>query len=1186
MSKKGQDNQRGISFQNKVALLYMLDHYKYANFTEIRFEGDNFEDFTLFFTNSINHSTFFYNFEIKNWNTPLSRNEIRKSIKKEVEKGINRYSEKGSFFIVAPSFSEDCKEIESFKEKFFFNSKKNFEETKTLYQKIYGNNPLFNWHKEEVLFLKYVHLVKVESKNIDNMIMDRFFYEDSFFYTADNLDSIISRFLRKITDNSSSGRSLKKREIQSIITKFHQEEAQKSESYSPDNDLGKVTGDIETKLETENEFKKLDQNKYITPISARPKAIFYIADKLKKKQFKLKNIKWFIKKILIKQYYFFQCLELLEKYIKENNLTNEDKDFILEFIFKLYEKSSSGSDLQKSEFNSDSNKRILEFLFKICGYKVSDQFKSKIINFLDNAVPDWQKKELRSYTWDSYTYQDIPGLLINLLHYSKKGLKFIFKKYNFTRFRDSLTEYNRAYYDYIENFINKDFKKNFPLVIENLSNQFKCLYESYGYESDFYKGYEIMGGGYSGSESNYNLHTLPLESILSRCISKFYKKPEDWEYLNYFIYSKIDKENPVFVKRSFIPFLLEQLETSKKNSEDNKFYKALESILKIKKGIPFTEDILVNELNHIHLKIKDSYLKKLIKMILYKYSEEGISYNIFIIQLLFQLIESGKSNFKIYLKKTLLNKAFKKHYIYERTLRLFESKITNQYINRFFNEIKDELDISKSNDLIYRSVILDLQTPPLKKSELFKLFKSSSQKDLNCLASIIEKDLWNTDGSKLLEKVLEILKNHLDLEDFYKKTKKSEYLRKVIIQLIERAISYDTDLSEKIINLYVNDTNLSGESENLHNEVATGNINLSISTMRAHLCFTIDRYIINHNRNLDIKSLKKIEKAFSWVKLLIDLDGSLADKIKGFPKPNYYLRAFAIIPLINLARHETRNKLNNFKPGLGDEIKNLAFVIIEKTKEEIEKNKYTPFELFSKVSHLFEYIKDLNEKEAKQFLSFVENFRIAAADYFFIYYALFREKYFKDKGNFKSKDFKKMLKDICEGKPDELKRSLSFTIYKSVENKEQNSKSNPDFDFFEQVKDYWTLLFDNISKDMFFPLLMTLSFLLENKSYYNKYKEHFFQLINNALENLEKSSDYFLHIDKVVSAMSKNNPDDLVETLFLFLKKGDPTNGYIPFSYEVKQKLIPEISRVKNKISEERIDLVKQELKKYNEKLV
>ena len=1189
MSKKGQDNQKGISFQNKVALLYMLDHYRYANFTEIRFEGDNFEDFTLFFTDPINHFTFFYNFEVKNWNTPLSRNEIRKIIEKEVQKGINRYSEKGKFFIVAPSFKEDCKEIESFKKNYFFNSKKDFTETKKIYQRIYGDNLLFNWSEEEVLFLKYVYLVEIKTENINNMIIDRFHYEDSFFYSEDNLENIISRFLRKITDNSSHGRSFSKDKIQNILAEFHKAETDKSESYNSNQNLGQVIdNNIDAKLETEDKFETLDHDRDITYISGRPKVIFYIIDKLKQKKFKLKSIKWFIEKILIKQYYFFQCLDLLEKYIKENNLTHEDKDFILEFIFKLYEKGSSGSDLQKSEFNSYSNERILKFLSKISAcQEISNQLKNKFIEFLENSIPDWNK-ELNNYSWDSYNYQHIPKLIENLLGYNKEGLELVFKKHDFTKWIDQqLMRYNHSYYNYIEDFINKDFKRNLPLVIKSLSNQFQSLYMSYGYDSDFYKGYEISGGGYSGWGNNYDLHILPLESILSRCIDKFYEKTKDWEYLESFVYLEYDKNNPVFVKRSFIPFLLKKLEkASEKKPEDNNFYKALKVILKIKKGLPFTEDILVNELSHYHSKIKDVYLKKLVEMILYKYSKEGISYSIFTIKLLFQIIESGRLNFRNYLKKILLNKEFKQHYIYERTLSLFESRITNKNINEFFNEIKDELDISKSNDLIYRSVILDLQTSPLKQSELFKLFKSSSKKDLNCLASIIEKDLWNTDESKLLEKVLKLMKNYLDLKDFYKRAKNSEYLKKTIIQLIGQAINYDINLSEKIINLCVNDINLCGESEDLHNEVAKGGRNLSISTMRAHLCFTIGRYIIKHNQELeDIKSLGKLEKAFSWVKLLIDLDASLANKIKDFPSPNYYLRAFAIMPLINLAHYETRNKLNDFKKSLGDEIKSLAFSIIDKTKEEIEKNNYAPLELFDEISHLFDYIRDLDEEEAEKFLSFVESFRIAEANHFFIYYALFREKHFKAKGAFKSDIFKERLINICKSEPDQLKYNLSFTIYKDIENKVEDSKSKPDFEFFEQIKDYWILLFKNVNKDMFFPLLMTLSFVLKKEIYYNNYKKYFFQLIKKILEDRESSSDYFIRLDNILPAISENNPGDLAEILFLFLEKGDPAKGYIPFSYKVKQKLIPEIKKIKNKFSKEKIDQIEIELKKYNEKL-
>ena len=1183
MSKKGQDNQRGISFQNKVALLYLLDHYRYANFTEIKFEGDKFEDFSLFFTDPINRSSFFHNFEVKNWSDPLSLAKVKEIIKKEVKKGIKRYSDKSKFFIVAPSFTEDCEKIESFKEKYFFNSEKDFETTKKIYQKIYGNDSLFNWIKEEILFLKYVHLVELKKENIDDKIIDRFYYEDSFFYTEDSVENIISRFLRKIADGSSYGRNLKKGEIQNILSEFHSFETQKSESYNLEQDLGSVIGNIETKLETENEFTKLSHDRYITPISCRPKAILYMSDKLKQKQFKLENIKWFFEKILIKKYYFFQCLDLLEGYIQKNHLAKEDINLILEVIFKIYERSSPGSNFQKFGFNSYSNKRIFNFLLQICNkQKISDQFKDKIICFLDNQVPVWQKEHRNSFD-DDYNYQDIPRVVEIILSYSKEGLDFLFKKYDFTKFHENLTEYNHSYYNYIEKFINKDFKTNFPLVIKNMSSQFQDLYKSYGYDPDFYKGYEMIGGGYSGFGNNYNLHVLPLESVLSRCICHFYNKNKDWKCLSSFIFSECNRDNPIFVKRSFIPFLLNQLKKPpEERPEDNGFYKALVFILKIEKGLPFTEDVFINELRHIHSSIKNCYLEKLLKIILYKHSKEGISYSILIIQFLFQLIESGRLNFKSYLKKILLNETFKKHYIYDQALGLFDSKITNRHINDFFNEIKNELDISKSNDLIYRSVILDLQTSSFERSKLSKLFNSSSEKDLNCLASIIEKDLWNTKNPDFLKKVLKFMKNDLDLEGFYERAKVSEYLKKVIIQLVERAISYDADLSERIIELCINDTYLCEESKKLHDEVAKGGMNLIISTMRAHLCHTINQYIINYSQKTDKKSIKNIEKAFSWVKLLVDLDGSLAYKIEDFPRPNYYLRVFAITPLISLAHPEIRNKLNDFKIGLGDEIKKLAFAIIEKTKKEIEESKYTPYELFKKISFLFNYMKDLDKEEAKKFLSFIECFRVKEANCFFIYYALFREKYFKEKGIFESDIFKKMLIRVCKSEPDQLKYSLSFTIYKAIKTKRKNGELKPDFEFFESIKNYWILLFEKMDKNMFFPLLMTLSFVLKNKRYYNNYKKYFFQLIKKILENRENSNDWFIHLDVILPAISENNPDDLAEILFLFLKKGDSARGYIPFSYEVRQHLIPEINRVKNKISQEKMCKVKAELKKYN----
>ena len=1176
MSKKGQDNQRGISFQNKIALLYMLDNYKYSNFLKIKLEGTGFEDFTLFFSNINNNTSFFYEFEVKSRQKPLKLTDIRHIIKKEVEKGVGRYSDEGSFYIVAPSFNEECKkQIKTFKDNIWFSetSYKDFDSIKKTYEKWYGEHPILQWSKEEILFIKQkTEIVELSEKSTYQQIQERFYYEQPFFYTKDNAQNIIARLFKKVTEASSAGGELTKQKIEKIITEFCTSETDKSESYSLEKDLGSVVQDIEKKLETEDEFAKLNDSKYITPISKRERAVFYIADKLKEKTFKFKKIKWFFDKLLIKDRYMLHSLALLKQYATKENLDQEDKTSILCFINKIYDYESNSSSFYKHRFDNFYKNDIFTVLLNLSKSDISDDFKIIANGFLNKVLPDWEK--IKQERIDYYTYKDVPKIIKNVLGYTKEGIELAFKKYNFTGSRD---HQGHIYNNYIEEFINKDFKTHFPIVVKDLIDQFATLYKSYGY--DDYSGYELSGGGYFGSGGRYNLQYFKWELLLSNCIIRFYDKTKDWEFLKSIIDSSIDKKNPVFVKRSFISFLLRQLHgASEKQPKENKFYKALESILDIKDGLPRTEDVVIDMLyKRSGENIPDVYLNLIIRKILYKYSKTGISYNILLIQFLMQFIENGKLQFKEDLKRILLDKGFKSSHVYKQALDILTRKIKNPLIKEFFTEIKDKLDISQNISLLYEDL------PAVE-----KLLNSSSKKDLDILAGRVEKDIWSNNHD-FIKKILKLMED--DFEGFYKRSKVSERL----MQIIARMPSYATaenilnneKLAEEIIDMCVkNDTNLCGESKTLHEWVAIkGEESLGITTMRAHLCFSIDSYVTYYCQKTDKEALKKMEKAFSWIKILIDLDGSLANKIPDFPKPNYYLRYFALIPLTNLSYYSTRKNLNEYKPGLGDKIKDFAFEILEQTEREIETHKYNPTGLLDRIGMLFDIIRDLSEEEAKKVVYFIRKFNISEVAHLFIYYAIFREQDRLFAGmDFKSKWFKKELQDICKSQADKLKREISFIIYKSIENtNEETKKIKPNFDLFDKVKDYWMLLFQNINKDMQFSLIRTLAFVLDrDKSYYNKYKKYLFKLIEKTLENTEESDGYFLDWDETLQAVSKHNPDDLIEILSLFWKKGNSITGWFPFYYEVTNRLIPEIKKQRDKISKYKIEKSKKELKKYN----
>ena len=1092
MSKKGQDNQRGIHFQNKVALLYIMDNYKYSNFLKINLEDNKFDDFTLFFGDIKNTSSFFRNFEVKNWNNPLTLNDIRKIIKKEVDKGIDRYNDRDSFHIIAFSFNPDClNHFKTFQKRYLFDSDysdEKFNKIKSMYQKD-GHHPILEWSKEEILFVKKnVKLVELKEQSITDRIRGRFQYEHSFFFTEQEADNIIALLLQKIIEHSTKGEELSQSLIKKSITDFCKDKTKYSESYNLTKSLGDVIQYIDKTIKDKG-FESLKKSWHIRPISFREPAIFHIIERLKQTSFEFKNTKWFFDEILGKDMYSFASLNLLNQYVENNALDQEDKDYILSAILKICKYEHRSSPIYR-QFNIHKT-YIFKILLKISKTNVSGDFKENLLGFLDYTLPEWTEASNNEIEYHKSGYQHTPKIIKNIFGLTNEGVQLIFKKYNFVRMLDD--QYH-SHYHYIEEFINKDFKNNFLVVCKELTKQFTILYKSYGFKD--YPGYEYAGGRHSGSIGRFNLHIPKWEYVLSHCIIGFYNKTKDWGFLKPLIFKEYDKSHPIFIKRSFILFLLNQLKKNAKlKPEKNKFYKALEFILKIKDGLPRTEEVVAYKIykNKGLNDMPDTYIDQIINKILYKYSPEGVSYDILFIQLLVQYISIGKTQYKEHLKRILLNKDFKNNFRYNQTLSILDKHISNKNIKDFYYEIKNEIQ-DDLNTLYHQNLLYtDLKDNP--ELSIRKIIDSSSTEKLDKLACIIQEAMSQNDH-ETIKVVLRIMDKNLI--DFYEKAGKSDNMKCVIAQLAPYAsaknIANNEQLAETIIDICVQDTSLGGESQELSNAVINGDTMPSISSMRAHLCYSIDGYIRYYSQEKNLDTLK-LKKSFGWIEFLMDLDGSLAKRIDGFPKPNYYLRFFVLIPLISLSYYPIREKLNKYQKGLGDMIKKFAFKVMETTEIEIrENNKYNPKEVLDLIGQLFDIVRDLNKEEAKKVLNFIQNHKITNCSHLFIYYAIFRENHYVKNKKFKSDDFKYLLRSICKGTSDSydkagvLKREIASVIYKGIKNKTDNTdKTEPDFAFFEKIKDYWVLLFNNISKEDIYigtqlSLLLTLSFILNHRA--------------------------------------------------------------------------------------------------------
>src|SRR5665213_2941647 len=100
MGRSGQKNFIGTHFQTRAAFLYLLQSFNDPFFEYISIEEENWEDFTLHFSNYV------IDFECKWWpSRNITTSDIRVIIQKEILK--KQLQEKDRFMIVANQLSDE-----------------------------------------------------------------------------------------------------------------------------------------------------------------------------------------------------------------------------------------------------------------------------------------------------------------------------------------------------------------------------------------------------------------------------------------------------------------------------------------------------------------------------------------------------------------------------------------------------------------------------------------------------------------------------------------------------------------------------------------------------------------------------------------------------------------------------------------------------------------------------------------------------------------------------------------------------------------------------------------------------------------------------------------------------------------------------------------------------------------------
>ena len=698
-----------------------------------------------------------------------------------------------------------------------------------------------------------------------------------------------------------------------------------------------------------------------------------------------------------------------------------------------------------------------------------------------------------------------------------------------------------------------------------------------------YQGYELMG-----STRDYNIIKR-----FTKCIIKFYDDSNDWDVLK-----KIIAENEqTFVRRSFIPFLLNQLERNENENKED-IQKTLFFIIKNTKGIPFCSEIVSYYLLNSYQNFSDSSLKELLCQLIHS-REEILYFDESVIKLLVKLIPKD-IYFRKMLKELIPQIKERRSFDYSELLDLLTKNFEKNGFKDFISELlKDDFirleDLVNEDSYGMQSFLYKVLTSDFMKYSYFieNRISSSSKESLDFVASFLDHVLYSVNMSErndILKKMIQIIKPVIN-ENHRCNLEKSEYFMVTLANFVKPIVNLDLEFAGKIIEFCINSKKQMCEDflntyQSLNEKVLKGQDESSICTMRGHLCISINDYLLTTFVDVNNPTKKGClirEKVFNWIKRLIDLDNIFFENNEMFPKSNYYLRMLALLPLSNLSYPQIREQLNKFNLNLGDEVKSYLFKIIEVTKKDINENQitqgienYNPRGFFRYIARLFDKARDLNEEEAEKLLSFFQEFQVDDTGHLFIYYALFREKIFPEI-KFNSEKFKEILNEICKGEVNDIKRDIASILHEQFKKEDELEDSK-----FKLLHSYWINLFDTSDKNLAFRLSYTLRYILQRENYYKNNIQYLFKIADELLKNWNSNQSLgflTMNMEKIIPIIIKNNKEDLAKFLLKFLEKGDSSQGRLPFSYEVKRFLIPEYDKIKN-------DLVDTESKQKIDKLL
>lgn len=1101
MGKAGQRTLTGIRAQTDVTLLYLLQASKRPDFREILIEGDRWEDFTLVFTD---HNE---DFEVRWWRTTISHGHVRSIVRKELGKNLQKndvlriVTKK-----ISPELKQDLEYLRHYGSWLDFLGCEFFHRD-NIVRKLHERG----WKEDEIRFLLKTEVDELVSDLfVRDRIAEYFALEDPFYLTPYDQRSLVGQCFMSILEEGSRGGRITHRDFLDGLEEFRFQIASRSQSFSPEIPIRGKVANLVPFLKSAQEFSRLNDPKYLSPISNTPRLIFYISDKLEKNDFRVRAFDFFIKKILMRRSYVGLAMRLLQR--KWESKKAEPR-YLLRFLKTNYRRL----------FHQLNQYDALRIVLDIAKKHTSGEHDAAILSLTKSQVlapPLARKGSTFMRPTKRRPDHDLLAGLVDILYWrspDKRGfLDFVFEYFDLTGDdHHLLIATHPKIYGVVNDYIVRDFEVHFDYVVNAICSQFDLLYGGH------YDGCEHTASGRSQAGSSHSITDKAMVRLLfSPVLESMYAEEPDkaWSLFKRKVLKKAPKQpnrnNPAFLKRALIPVLLGRMQDTKLAKADKReCLQFLKNILAIKKGVPETSEILFDQLRKQDLRrIGFANVLALVRMDSVKYRREGhpagYPTNLFVVATLVALIEGGSQIARRYLLALVAKPDFIRRDEEYHSFDLLSSAAIPESDPDFIFQLLLKLDVpayltsgrpSRVWDVtrvLVRLITKDWSERRTRGKQLLESLLAEGTPNsqvLECVGGVVS-DLAKIDPVQTLRLV------HRQIADkrrFRQKASANPYVRQCVCRLgVELARTGHYDEAKTIVDLCIDDpdpeTHNRPEDFNYHLQVKQGEGQIVITTVRGVVPWVLREFAVSDRPELVKYALDKTE-------MLLDLDGRLAEAL-GYTEPDYYVRLQGLLPLALLAHPAKRELLDDLELGLGGHVRQLCQRTITVVQNDIVKHAIKPKAISARLVDVFSNLRDLDTQEAKSLLRFFEKEGEKDAYFLFLYYAMYRAEQYPHIP-FDPSYFKKKLRQLCRSS-NVFRPKIAHEVWDIAREGSPRNRQ-----LFERREPYWTLLFNLYDKEVFYCLYRTVEITLTWPERYSSHKKLLKRAINTETDHLRKAME-------------------------------------------------------------------------------